>query len=129
MSFQVTSLLAGVFALMMVALSLPISLRRIAVRSASMDAKDDVLRRRIRAHGNFTEYAPTALIVLALVEVGGAPPLLVWSLGAAFAGSRLLHAFGMLCANSMPPRAIAMTVQHAAFLAGGGWLLLHFINY
>lgn len=128
MSFHVTALVAGIFALMMVALSLPISLRRIAVRSASMDAKDDVLRRRIRAHGNFAEYAPTALVVLALVEYGGAPMVLVWCLGAAFVGSRLLHAFGMLYANSIPPRSIAMAVQHAAFLGGGGWLLLHAVG-
>lgn len=124
MSFHVTSLVAGIFAFMMVALSLQTSLRRIEVRTASMDTKDDVLRRRIRAHGNFAEYAPTALIVLALVEFGNAPALLVWALAAAFVGSRALHAIGMLYANTIPPRSIAMAVQHAAFLVAGGWLLL-----
>jgi hypothetical protein len=36
------------------------------------DADNDVLRRRIRAFGNFVEYAPLCLLLLALVELQGA---------------------------------------------------------
>jgi uncharacterized membrane protein YecN with MAPEG domain len=127
MSFPVTSLVAGVFALMMVALSLSVSLRRIAVRSASSGQKDDVLRRRIRAFGNFAEYAPTMLVLLALVEAGGAAGALLWALAAAFVASRAVHAAGMLYAATPRLRAGAMVLQHAAFAVAGGWLLLRLL--
>lgn len=124
MSFQVTSLATAIFALMLVPLSFQISLRRLKLRTASPDAKDETLRRRIRAHGNFSEYAPMMLIVLALVEYNGAPPALTWSLGAAFIASRVAHAVGMLYTSGPTLRGPAMMVQHAAFVVAGGWLLL-----
>jgi uncharacterized membrane protein YecN with MAPEG domain len=126
MSFPVTSLLAALFALMMVALSLSVSLRRIAVKTASSAPKDDVLRARIRAHGNFSEYAPLMLVVLGLVEAAGAPAALAWSLGAAFATARVAHATGMLYASTPRLRGGAMVLQHLALLVAGGWLLLRF---
>jgi uncharacterized membrane protein YecN with MAPEG domain len=128
MSLHVTSLVAGLFALMMVPLSFQITIRRFKVRTVSGDAGDETLRRRIRAHGNFIEYAPTALIVLGLVEGQGAPSLLVWPLGIAFLLSRAVHAIGMLYASTPMFRAIGMTVQHAAFLISGAWLIFFSIK-
>jgi len=128
MPLLVTSLVAAIFALMMVPLSLQISMRRMQVRTTATDTQDDILRHRIRAHGNFTEYAPSALILLALVEVGGAPAALVWSLGAAFVATRIMHAAGMLYLRRTTVRGMAIMVQHAAFIVAGGWLLLHVIG-
>jgi len=122
-SLPVTSLVAGVFALLMVPLSLQVTWRRVKVRARFGDAGDEVLRRRIRAHGNFIEYAPTALIVLALVEIGGGVLFLTWGLGGAFLASRVLHAVGMLYTSTPKLTAIAMLMQHAAFLVAGGWLV------
>lgn len=128
MSLHVTSLIAGLFALMMVPLSFQITIRRFKVRTVFGDAGDETLRRRIRAHGNFIEYAPTALIVLGLIEGQGAPSLLVWPLGIAFLVSRVVHAVGMLYTSTPTLRAIGMTVQHTAFLISGAWLILSFIK-
>ena len=83
----------------------------------------ETLRRRIRAHGNFIEYAPTALIAVGLVEFGGAAQFLVIGLAAAFFFSRALHAIGMLYTSTPALRAGAMLIQHAAFLVAGGWLV------
>jgi len=126
MSFHITSLIAGLMALMMVPLSFQISLRRAKLKTTFGDAEDEMLRRRIRAHGNFVEYVPTALIVLGLIEWNSAPPIFVWSLGHAFLGTRILHAYGMLYASGHIFRAIAITVQHVAFLVAGAWLLFAF---
>ena len=123
MSLQVTSLIAGLFALMVVPLSFLITIRRFKVRTVFGDAGDKILRRRIRALGNFTEYVPLALIVLGLVEGQGAPSLLVWSLGIAFLASRIAHAVGMLYSTTPPLRAIGMLVQHTAFIISGVWLV------
>lgn len=124
MSLPITSLLAGLFTLMMIPLSVQVSMRRFKTGIADMSGvRDETLRRRIRAHGNFTEYAPTALIALGLIEYAGAATLLVWSLAAAFFLSRLMHALGMLYTSGPALRGAAMLVQHAAFLVAGSWLV------
>lgn len=124
MTLTVTSLLAGLFALLMVPLSLQVSMRRVKLGGVSVgDANDETLRRRIRAHGNFIEYAPTALIAVGLVELGGATKFLVVGLAIAFFLSRALHAIGMLYTSTPTLRAGAMLIQHAAFLVAGIWLV------
>lgn len=124
MSLPITSLLAGLFTLMMIPLSVQVSMRRFKTGIADMSGvRDETLRRRIRAHGNFTEYAPTALIALGLIEYAGAATLLVWSLAAAFFLSRFMHALGMLYTSGPALRGAAMLVQHAAFLVAGSWLV------
>lgn len=125
MTLQVTTFLAGVFALLMVPLSLQVSMRRVKLGGvASGSAKDEILRRRIRAHGNFIEYAPTALIAVGLIEFGGAGRSLVLGLAIAFCLSRVMHAIGMLYTSTPTLRAAAMLIQHAAFLVAGMCLVL-----
>lgn len=119
-----TSALAGFFALFMVLLSLMVSLRRARAQAVFGDAGDETLRRRIRAHGNFTEYAPLALILVGLMEFSTAPVSLVAILAGALALSRVLHALGMLYGNTPVLRAVAMLTQHAAFAAAGISLVL-----
>jgi uncharacterized membrane protein YecN with MAPEG domain len=63
------------------------------------------------------------LIALGLVEWNAAPPLFVWALGAALITARMLHSYGMLYTSTPPFRAVAMVVQHAMFVAAGGWLV------
>jgi uncharacterized membrane protein YecN with MAPEG domain len=123
MSFAITALFAGLLTLMMVPLSLQVSLRRAGLNSTFGDADDETLRRRIRAHGNFIEYVPTALIALGLVEWTGAPPVFVWGLGIALVVARMLHSWGMLYTSTPALRAIAMVTQHTMFLAAGAWLV------
>jgi len=119
----ITSLVAGIFAVLMVVLSAQVSMRRAQVGVVFGDANDDVLRRRIRAHGNFIEYAPAALIVLGLVELGGAGSMLVRTLAAGFVASRVLHALGMLYTSTSTVRATGMLLNHAGFLVAGAWLI------
>jgi uncharacterized membrane protein YecN with MAPEG domain len=71
----ITSLLVAAFAIALVALSFPISLRRLKVGDMVGDSADEVLHRRIRAQGNFIEYVPLGLITIGLVEAHAAP---VW---------------------------------------------------
>jgi uncharacterized membrane protein YecN with MAPEG domain len=126
-SLPITSVIAGIFAVLMVPLSLQISMRRARVRVVYGDADDRDLRRKIRAHGNFIEYAPTALIVLALVELAGVSAMFVWFLGGLFVLSRVLHAIGMLYTSTPTLQALAMIMNHAAFLVSGTWLVYRFV--
>lgn len=112
----------------MVPLSLQVSLRRVKIGGVSSgDGGDETLRRRIRAHGNSIEYAPTALIVVGLVEHGDGAKSLVVGLACAFLASRLPHAVGrsgMLHTSTPTLRGVGMLIQHAAFLVAGCWLVL-----
>lgn len=122
----VTSLLAALFALMMVALSLPVSVRRRELCVGYGDGDDPVLRRRIRAHGNFIEYAPMMLVLLAMVEIAEARPWFIWLLAIAFLVSRLLHAAGSLYGRTPWLRGSGMFIQHTAFVLAGIYLLVRY---
>lgn len=125
MALPITSFLAGLFVLLMVPLSLQVSIRRVKLGGiATGDGNDETLRRRIRAHGNFIEYAPTALIAVGLIEFGGGGKSLIAGLAIAFLISRVLHAIGMLYASTPTLRATGMLIQNAAFLTAGVWLVL-----
>jgi uncharacterized membrane protein YecN with MAPEG domain len=121
-SLPVSTFLAAIFAGLLVLLSGQVSLRRARTNIAFGDGGDETLRRRIRAHGNFIEYAPLAIIVVGLTEHHDAPSLLAWGLSAAFGASRILHAIGMLYTSHPILRGLAMLMNHAGFLAAGGWL-------
>lgn len=58
------------------------------------------LERAIRAQGNFTEYVPIGIILLACLELNGAPWWLVTILGVTLIIGRVIHAKGI---NVPPP--------------------------
>ena len=57
------------------------------------------LQRRVRAHGNFTEYTPIFLILLALAETQGLAAWAVHGFGLAFFAGRAMHAYSLLKAE------------------------------
>jgi uncharacterized membrane protein YecN with MAPEG domain len=122
LELPITAMTAALFAILMVILSAQTSMGRARLKASHGDQGDEALRRRIRAHGNFAEYAPMALILLGLVEAFGATRATLIGLAAAFVGTRLLHALGMLYTSRATLKAIAMFVQHAAFVYAAIWL-------
>ncbi len=91
---RITLLFASLHLLLMLALLVPISRHRRRERIGLGDGGDPALLRRIRVHANFVEHVPIALLMLALLELGGAAPALLWLLGAALLLARLMHAAG-----------------------------------
>lgn len=120
----ITAITAAVFAILMVVLSAQTSLGRARLKASFGDSGDETLRRRIRAHGNFAEYAPMALILLGLVEGLGIARGTVLGLAIAFCCTRVLHAIGMLYTSRATLKAIAMFIQHAAFVYAAVLLLV-----
>jgi len=89
-----TPLYAALLALLFIALSFrTIRLRR-RHRIAVGDGDNAELRRAMRVHANFAEYAPLALLLVFFVEADGAPKLWVHALGIALLCGRVLHAWG-----------------------------------
>ncbi len=68
---------------------------RIRVQAVLGDAGDEGLRRAIRAHGNFAEYVPFAVLLIALAELNGSPAWSIHVLGSVLVLARLSHAWGL----------------------------------
>lgn len=79
----------------MIALLAPISLRRRSQRIGLGAGDDKVLQRMIRAHGNFVENVPIALLLLGLLELGGMPSFWLWIFGWTLLLARVMHAIGL----------------------------------
>jgi len=77
------------------------------------------LGRAIRAHGNLSENAPFALLLLAMVEWNGLPGWQLHALGGAFTVARLAHAYGILT-TTLTPRSMGavLTTIVLAVLSG-----------
>lgn len=92
---RTAALYAGLLGLMLIVLTLSVSSARHRVKSAIGDGGDEALRRRIRAHGNFVEYVPLTVLLLALSEHLGLGSLFVHILGIALIAARAAHAYGI----------------------------------
>lgn len=94
-ALPITSLLAGLFGLMLLVLSILVIRARLAARVAIGLGEDIRLLRASRAQGNFLEYAPMILILLALLEASGAGAVLLYALGGLALVGRVAHAMGI----------------------------------
>lgn len=92
---RITALYAGLLGLMLVILSIRVIGARRAARAALGDGGNEMLKRRIRVHGNFTEYVPLALILLAACESVGTSAWQLHALGGMLVAGRTLHAYGV----------------------------------
>lgn len=96
----VTTLIACILAALLIRLSFRvIRLRRHHKVGLGSGGVDD-LERAIRAQANFTEYVPIALILMACLELNGAPLWLIAILGITLIAGRVTHAKGI---NQPPP--------------------------
>lgn len=84
---------------------------------------NDELLRRTRAHANFAEYAPLALILIAGAAAAGAPVWFVHATGAALVAGRLLHAVAIY-RSAIPLRVAGMALTLTTMLAACGAILI-----
>ena len=77
-------------------LSLRVIRHRRAERIPLGSGGNAALERAIRAHGNFAEFVPFAVLLLILAEWGGTWPWLLHALGALLVTARLSHGMGMV---------------------------------
>jgi hypothetical protein len=90
----VTALYAGVLALIFVVLSVRVIKAR-GAHKLPFGTANPALERAVRAHGNFSEYVPFALLLMALGEINGLPAWALHPLGLALLAGRLTHAYGI----------------------------------
>ncbi|CAJ1820610.1 MAPEG family protein [Aeromonas veronii] len=92
---HITLIYAGLLGLLFLGLSFWVVRRRaqFGVMIGQGDAPE--LLAAIRAHGNFAEYVPLTLLLMALCELSGAGALWLHAGGAMLLVGRLLHAIGI----------------------------------
>ena len=119
--FPITALYGGLFALMLIALSVRVVFGRAKAHANLDDGGDPGLLVKIRSFGNYTEYVPLALIAMLLAESSGAPGWLLHAAGLILLAGRLLHAFGLSAVKAPTFGRIAgMLATWVAVLLGGG---------
>lgn len=113
---------AGLLALVLLALSYNVvrlrRLHQVGIGTGEVPA----LARAIRAHANFCEYVPLALILLlALALAGAAPAWALHGLGAALLVGRVLHASGLSrSAGASAARVWGTVLTWLVLLLSGG---------
>ena len=118
----ITTIFAGLLALMLVGVSIRVTVLRARKQIEFFDGGDKELGRAIRVQGNFIEYVPMALILLGLIEWMGSKPWIVYALGIALVLARVIHAWGLY--SSVFNARVAGTSINWLVLVVGGLLAL-----
>ncbi len=123
-----TLLFAGCCALLQVALTGWVIVRRVQTGIAFLDGGDHELMRRIRAHGNFAETVPMALLLMGLLEISGLASTWLIAFGVALLLGRLLHAFSLLSSTAHWCRLAGMVLTLAVISVEGACALWMFVR-
>lgn len=134
MIWTITLFYAGVLALLLLVLSARVAMVRRRLQVGLGTGGERELQLAVRAHANFCEYVPLALLLLLLLELSAAfPPWVLHLLGIVLVVARVGH--GMFGLNRSPGASlgrfwgtlvtwlvIAASALLGAGLAIGGWL-------
>jgi uncharacterized membrane protein YecN with MAPEG domain len=90
----VTALYAGLLGLYFIWLATRVIKAR-RVHRVALGTDHRLVQRAARAHGNFGEYVPFALLMLALCEINGLPDWALHVLGVVLVAARVVHALGI----------------------------------
>ena len=131
MPLSITALYAGILALMMVALAIRVVVNRARSKINIFDGGDPALGRAIRLHGNFIEYVPHALILMALIELNGTAAWAMHTLGIALVVGRLLHLNALkglegLEGATFAFRVIGVTLNWLVIAIAGIWAIYQY---
>ncbi|MFQ2221260.1 MAPEG family protein [Aeromonas enteropelogenes] len=92
---HITLLYAGLLGLLFLLLSFWVVKRRAQFKVMIGEGEAPELLAAIRTHGNFAEYVPLTLLLMALCELAGAGALWLHLGGGMLLAGRVLHAIGM----------------------------------
>ena len=119
MPIVVTPIYAGLLALLYVFLSFRVIRMRRGARINLGDGGDAEMQRRMRVHGNFSEYVPLGLILMFLAEWLDQSVWLLHLMGVLLLIGRSAHAYGVSHAPQIVPvRVAGMVCTIAAIVIG-----------
>lgn len=123
-SFQIVALYVGLHLILLPILTLRVGQVRIKEKISLGDGENPILFARMRAHGNYVETAPFALIGLFALAMMGANQIALHLFGAVFLLGRICHAHGMAQKQSNGKgRVVGMMMTLFTFLGTALYLL------
>lgn len=127
---HITPFYAGILGLMLVALSWRIMRMRARLEVMIGDGGERNLDVAIRMQGNFIEYVPMALLLMAFSEMQGWNPGIIHALGVVLVAARLAHVHGMSQKNAAGKgRRLGAKMTFAVIIAGSLLCLASLTGY
>lgn len=103
----ITSLYAIALAVILLVLFMNVTVKRSALGRSIGEDGDVDLHERVRKHGNFVEWTPMVLILMALAEANQASGVALHAAGILLLAGRLVHPFGLRADAPTHPLRIA----------------------
>lgn len=123
-SLNITLLYAGLLAVLLIIWSLNVVRLRLQEQVGLGSGQSMRLAAAIRIQGNFVEYVPMALVLLALMEWHGAAAPLLHTLGLVLLIGRLIHGIGLTqSAGKSAGRMLGTLATMAVLLVQAGYAL------
>ena len=119
----VTLIIAAALGLLNVWLGMRVIRVRVSRKISLGDGGLPGMEARCRAHANFNEYVPMALILMALVEMNVGASRWLWGVGALLVVARIVHPFGMDRPAPNPLRAAGAILTMVCLLILAGWAI------
>ena len=117
---------AAILVLIFVFLSFRVIQMRASAKIGLGHGGDLAMERRIRVHGNFAEYVPLALLLLAFMEMQSHSRYLIHILCIVLIIARLMHAVGVTPVNeSFPLRVASVLTTFAVLVIAAIFLLIN----
>ena len=120
---QITLIIAAALGLLNVWLGVRIMRARVSGKVSLGHGDLPGMEARCRAHANFNEYVPIALILMGLVEMNVGASRWLWGIGALLVVARVLHPFGMDRPAPNPYRALGIILTLVSLLLLVGWAI------
>ena len=115
---------AAILVLIFVFLSIRVIQMRASAKIGIGTGNDPAMERRIRVHGNFAEYVPLALLLLAFMEMQQQPRFLIHTLCIVLIVARIIHAIGVTPVDENFPMRVASVLATFAVLVIASLALL-----
>ena len=125
----ITGLYAGLLALLYGYLGFRVGPLRSRLGISMFDGGDKQLGLEMRRHGNFAEYVPFTLLLLALIEMNGAPAAAVHALGGVLVLARIAHPIGLQWDKLNDPlRGIGAGGTALVMTVAAIWAIVQFVR-
>lgn len=126
--FPISTFFTCTLALAQVPITVAVGLHRARTGIQFFDEGDVRLLRLMRAHANFTETVPMALLAMAAAETAGAPRVLLVAGGGALVLGRGLHYATILSSGFGTGRAVGMVLTLLPIATFAGYALLRLLS-
>jgi hypothetical protein len=117
---------AAILVLIFVGLSVRVIRMRASAKIGMGHGGDPAMERRIRVHGNFAEYVPLALLMLAFMEMQQQSRIVIHILCIALVLARIVHAVGVTpVSENFPMRVVSVLTTFAVLVIAALMLLFN----